>query len=47
MIGDVNSRSRVVEGLKGLAQSVSGREPPKQKKKGGGMFSLIRNKGKP
>lgn len=46
MIGDVNSRSRVVESFKVLAQAVSGREPPKKNKKGGGIFSLFRNKGK-
>lgn len=46
MVGDVNSRSRVVEGFKVLAQSVSGREPPKKKKKSGGIFSLFQNKRK-
>ena len=44
MIGDVNKRSKIAEGFRALAQTVSGREAGKKIKKKSGAFSLLRKK---
>ncbi len=44
MIGDVNKRNRVNDGLRKLAEIVSGRETDKTKKKGKGALSFFNNK---
>jgi len=44
MVGGVTSRSKVVDGFNSLAQTVSGREPPKKPSRG--LFALFAGKGK-
>ena len=42
MLGAVSERHKVVEGLKSLAQTVSGRDAPKKAK--GDLFSFLKKK---
>lgn len=47
MIGDLSKNNKVADGFRGLAQSISGQEPPKTgKQKKGGLSLLSKGKGK-